>query len=98
MKLIRTSVSSISPFYLFITDFIIPGKFLVNNYKQAISILNGEAAFFKQMHNQNIANTSVFQEWLAEEKAYLKGLSREPLLETLEMEYWQKLVNLAASQ
>lgn len=50
------------------------------------------------MNDQNIANTSVFQDWLAKEKAYLEGLSREPLLETLEMEYWQKLVNLGASQ
>ena len=60
--------------------------------------LNSEAALIKQMNDQNIANTSVFQDWLAEEKAYLEGLSREPLLETLEMEYWQKLVNLGASQ
>ena len=50
------------------------------------------------MHDQNIANTSVFQDWLDEEKVYLEGLSREPLLESLEMEYWQKLVNLGASQ
>jgi hypothetical protein len=35
---------------------------------------------------------------LAEEKAYLEGLSREPLQESLTMEYWQKLVNLAASK
>jgi hypothetical protein len=77
---------------------ITPGEFLVNNYKQAISILNSEAAFIKQMDDQNIANTSVFQDWLAEEKVYLEGLSREPLLESLEMEYWQKLVNLGASQ
>jgi hypothetical protein len=50
------------------------------------------------MHDQNIANVSVFQEWLAEEKAYLEGLSREPLQESLAMEYWQKLVNLGASE
>jgi hypothetical protein len=74
------------------------GEFLVNNYKQAINILNGEAVFVKQMHDQNIANVSVFEDWLAEEKAYLEGLSREPLQESLTMEYWQKLVNLAASE
>ena len=50
------------------------------------------------MHDQNILTTSVFQDWLAEEKAYLEGLSREPLLESLVMEYWQKLVNLGASE
>jgi hypothetical protein len=70
----------------------------VNNYKQALGILGGEAAFIKQMRDQGVSNTSVFQDWLAEEKTYLEGLSREPLAETLTMEYWQKLVNLGASQ
>ncbi|KAG0708391.1 hypothetical protein DFH29DRAFT_1045059 [Suillus ampliporus] len=33
-----------------------------------------------------------------EEKVYLQGLCTEPELETLQMEYWQKLVNLSASK
>ncbi|KIK04381.1 hypothetical protein K443DRAFT_130861 [Laccaria amethystina LaAM-08-1] len=66
-------------------------QFLVNNYKQALNILNDEAAFVKQMPDQNVADISVFQDWLAEEKTYLKGLCREPLQESLTMEYWQKL-------
>ncbi|KIK05402.1 hypothetical protein K443DRAFT_3888 [Laccaria amethystina LaAM-08-1] len=73
-------------------------EFLVNNYKQALGILKGEAAFVKQMQDQGIADTSVFKNWLAEEKAYLEHLSREPLEESLAMEYWQKLVNLGASE
>jgi hypothetical protein len=70
----------------------------VNNYKQALGIFGGEEAFMKQMHDQGVSNTSIFQDWLAEEKVYLEGLSREPFTETLTMEYWQKLVNLGASQ
>jgi hypothetical protein len=97
MKPIRTSVSN-SSFFSILADFLNLGEFLVNNYKQALNILNGEAAFVKQMRDQNIANTSVFQDWLAKEKTYLEGLSREPLQESLTMEYWQKLVNLGASQ
>ena len=50
------------------------------------------------MHNQNIANVGVFDKWLAEERVYLLNLRREPLQETLVMEYWQKLVNLGASE
>ena len=80
------------------TDFDKPGEFLVNNYKQAIGILNGKAAFTKQMCDQGVTNTSIFQDWLAEEKTYLEALSWEPLQESLAMEYWQKLVNLGASQ
>ena len=70
----------------------------MNNYKQVLDILGGEGAFIKQMHDQGVSNTSVFQDWLAEERAYLEGLTHEPLAETLTMEYWQKLMNLGASQ
>jgi hypothetical protein len=74
------------------------GHFLCNNYKQALQILSGEAAFNKLMRDQNIANVGVFDEWLAEERLYLLNLRREPLQETLVMENWQKLVNLGASE
>ena len=74
------------------------GQFLCNNYKQALEILSGEAAFNKLMRDQNIANVGVFDEWLSEERLYLLNLQREPLPETLVMEYWQKLVNLGASE
>lgn len=70
----------------------------MNNYKQALGILGGEAAFIQQMCDQGVSSTSVFQDWLAEERTYLEELSREPFAETLTMEYWQKLVNLGASQ
>jgi hypothetical protein len=76
----------------------IPYEFLVNNYKQALGILNSEGAFVKQMQDQGIADTSIFKDWLAEEKAYLECLSREPLEESLAMECLQKLINLGASQ
>ncbi|KAI6013624.1 hypothetical protein BKA83DRAFT_4473946 [Pisolithus microcarpus] len=36
--------------------------------------------------------------WLDEERLYLKSLLREPPEESLQMEYWQRLVNLAASR
>jgi hypothetical protein len=35
-----------------------------------------------------------FEQWLEKEKVHLRTLSKEPLQETLEMEYYQKLVNL----
>jgi hypothetical protein len=45
-----------------------------------------------------ITNTNMFAEWLEEEREYLKGLSTEPIRKTQEMEYYQKLVNLQASE
>lgn len=50
------------------------------------------------MRELGIADDSVFENWLAEERAYLTSLNQEPKHETLQMEYWQKLVNMTASK
>jgi Kyakuja-Dileera-Zisupton transposase len=72
--------------------------FLLNNYKQALDILdNGPCALEQAMNDLNISDKKVFENWLEEEKVYLKGLRKEPE-ETLQMEYWQKLVNLQGSE
>ncbi|KAG1880790.1 hypothetical protein F4604DRAFT_1578517 [Suillus subluteus] len=82
-------------------DFEVYGNlsdFLHNNYKQALDILaNGNAVLPNMMRDLGVADDTVFERWLDEEKAYLKGLTREPEEETLQMEYWQKLVNMKAS-
>ncbi|KAG6895499.1 hypothetical protein C0992_000999 [Termitomyces sp. T32_za158] len=49
------------------------------------------------MADQGILGTEVFHEWLQEERTYLLSLSKEPIQETLEMEYYQKLVNFHAA-
>jgi hypothetical protein len=72
---------------------------LHSNYKQALDILaNGEAILLKVMEDLGVEDESTFERWLEDEKVYLKGLMREPKDETLHMEYWQRLVNLRASQ
>jgi len=50
------------------------------------------------MADLNISDTHVFEEWRQEERVYLEGLQKEPITETLEMEYYQKLINLHASE
>jgi hypothetical protein len=50
------------------------------------------------MDDLGVSDIKVFEEWLEEEKAYLLGLQKEPLEETLQMEYWQKLLNLQGSE
>ncbi|KAF8151900.1 hypothetical protein K438DRAFT_1623702, partial [Mycena galopus ATCC 62051] len=40
-----------------------------------------------------VATRDVFKTWLAKEKEYLHSLTKEPVQETMEMEYYQKLVN-----
>ena len=78
---------------------LITAKFLYNNYKQARDILdNSPAAIATAMEDLGVSDIKVLEEWLEEEKAYLLGLQKEPLEETLQMEYWQKLLNLQGSE
>ncbi|KAG6819853.1 hypothetical protein H0H93_007997 [Arthromyces matolae] len=72
--------------------------FLVNNYQQSLEILDGEDALHTAMTQQGIAGVEVFHRWLEEERSYLCSLAKEPIEETLEMDYYQKLVNLYATR
>ncbi|KAI5985372.1 hypothetical protein EDD15DRAFT_2390180 [Pisolithus albus] len=74
-------------------------KFLLNNYKQALDLLsNGRATLERLMRELGVSDPLIFRQWLDEERVYLKSLLQEPAEETLQMEYWQRLVNLAASR
>ncbi|KIK17375.1 hypothetical protein PISMIDRAFT_15196 [Pisolithus microcarpus 441] len=74
-------------------------KFLLNNYKQALDLLsNGRATLERLMCELGVSDPAIFRQWLDEECVYLKSLLWEPVEETLQMEYWQWLVNLAASR
>ncbi|KAG2343102.1 hypothetical protein BDR05DRAFT_976169 [Suillus weaverae] len=73
--------------------------FLYNNYKQALHIISdGTNSLPKLMHELGLEDESVFDTWLAEEHTYLTLLCHEPNLEMIQMEYWQKLVNLSGSK
>ncbi|KIK33852.1 hypothetical protein CY34DRAFT_26971 [Suillus luteus UH-Slu-Lm8-n1] len=75
------------------------GNFLYNNYRQALDILqNGQINLSEAMRDLDITDISIFNQWITNEKEYLQGLKSEPEHETLQMEYWQKLINLTASQ
>jgi hypothetical protein len=50
------------------------------------------------MQDLGLTDESIFDHWLEEEKVYLQGLTQEPEHKTLQIEYWQKLVNLTASK
>ncbi|KAF8151136.1 hypothetical protein K438DRAFT_1623939 [Mycena galopus ATCC 62051] len=67
--------------------------FLVNNYKQAVSILDTEKSVKYAMAQAGVTE-EMMKTRLEEEKAYLDGLLVEPEEETDQMEYYQQLVNL----
>lgn len=75
------------------------GTFIYNNYVQATGLLENLPIILNRlMVEMDIECVSVFDSWLNEEREYLKSLRKEPPIETLQMEYYQKLINLWASE
>ena len=66
-------------------------RFLCDNYYDVLKVLSGSPALVSAMEALGVKMTSVFLEWLSAEKRYLKGLTKEPLKETLQMEYVTRL-------
>ncbi|KAJ6493462.1 hypothetical protein C8R45DRAFT_187933 [Mycena sanguinolenta] len=67
---------------------------LCNKYRRALEIKSTFSALRDSMRELGVESRTEFESWRDSEKAYLRTLSKEPEEETLEMEYFQKLVNL----
>ncbi|KXN88309.1 hypothetical protein AN958_07512 [Leucoagaricus sp. SymC.cos] len=67
-------------------------QFLVNNYKQALKIIQGAPELECAMKEVNISNVAVFHDWLEEEKQYLLRLQKEPQEETHQIAYYEELI------
>ncbi|KAF7373332.1 hypothetical protein MSAN_00542800 [Mycena sanguinolenta] len=68
---------------------------LCSKYRRALEVLATQPTLHDAMRRLGVKSRAEFEGWLEKEKAHLRSLSKEPLQETLEMEYYQKLVNLA---
>jgi hypothetical protein len=79
-------------------SYLLLGTFLLNNYKQALEILDTRSAVDSALLKVGARDTDIVKDWLKEEEIYLRGLSREPLEETLEMEYYKLLLSLNVSE
>ena len=86
------------PSYCDIADHYLPGTFLLNNYKQALEILDTRLVVDSALVKVGAWDMVMVKEWLKEEEEYLRGLSKEPLEEMLEMEYYKLLLNLNARE
>ncbi|KAF7300392.1 hypothetical protein HMN09_00922700 [Mycena chlorophos] len=71
---------------------------LVSKYKHALEVLATLPALEEMMVELGVPRREVFETWLKEEAEVLKKLSKEPEEETLQMEYFQKLVNFYAAE
>ena len=67
---------------------------LCSKYRRTLEIKSTYAALRQSMQELSVQSCDEFETWRAKEKAHLRSLSKEPEQETLEMEYFQKLVNL----
>ncbi|KAJ7898204.1 hypothetical protein B0H14DRAFT_3080808 [Mycena olivaceomarginata] len=67
---------------------------LANKYRRALKIKATLPMLRETMASLGVGTRSVFETWLEKEKTYLNSLTKEPAQETLQMEYYQKLVNL----
>ncbi|KAJ7232098.1 hypothetical protein C8J57DRAFT_1091368 [Mycena rebaudengoi] len=68
---------------------------LANKYKRALELKRTASTLEETMRTLGIESGVTFSQWLAAEMTCLQNLSKELLEETLAMEYYQKLVNLA---
>ncbi|KAJ7023105.1 hypothetical protein C8F04DRAFT_1213346 [Mycena alexandri] len=68
---------------------------LIRKYKRALEVKATEPALEETMRQLNIESKDDFAGWLATEMAALKNLLWEPIVETMQMEYYQRLVALA---
>ena len=74
---------------------MVPGRFLLNNYKQALRIISSNTAeldTYRALHPNEILD---FGSWAAEEHAYLKAVESEPKQDVLRVTYMEELEKLA---
>ncbi|KAJ6553772.1 hypothetical protein DFH09DRAFT_1318796 [Mycena vulgaris] len=71
---------------------------LCNKYRCALAIRATHSVLREAMVRLGVQSRDKFETWRAKEKAHLRTLSKEPEVETLEMEYFQKLVNLTDAE
>ncbi|KAJ3859383.1 hypothetical protein EV359DRAFT_75631 [Lentinula novae-zelandiae] len=72
--------------------------FSKNHYSQALEILGTAPSLRIRMREAGIKDACVIFQWMEEEAVYLQNLSREPPVETLQMEYYRKLIALKECQ
>lgn len=73
-------------------------SFLLNNYRQALDLLQTKPVVLAALEKLGGTDTAVVEGWLCEEGDYLRGLSKEPLEETWEMEYYTAVVKFRVSE
>ncbi|KAJ7275919.1 hypothetical protein C8J57DRAFT_1224061 [Mycena rebaudengoi] len=67
---------------------------ITSKYCRALEVKQKSVLFKDEMQQPGLSMRAEFDGWLVAEKSYLKLLSKEPVEETLQMEYYKKLAML----
>ncbi|KAK7040640.1 hypothetical protein R3P38DRAFT_2513560 [Favolaschia claudopus] len=71
---------------------------LSSKYRRALEVKSTYQTLREAMRDLGVRSRDEFERWREKERAHLRTLSKEPAQETLEMEYYQKLVNLREAE
>lgn len=74
------------------------GRFLFNNYRQALSIIDEHNSLLSSPENTGIVSDEICKKWLKEEAEYLTGLKKEPEECSLFVEYVEALQALESAE
>ncbi len=78
---------------------VISACFLFNNWKQAATNLKLLPVQLREAKRVlKISSDEVFEVWRHEEKAYLRGLEKEPPSDVLKVQYLETLKKLRAAE
>lgn len=71
---------------------VISGRFLYNNYKQALNIISEYAGDIEELKTRLNITDEVIEGWIGSERQFLKDLKHEPEERILEMAYVEALI------
>jgi hypothetical protein len=81
-----------------LANYLSVGKFIYNNYKQALTILREEEKMLCVIETGFSVSRADFPGHLEEEKEWLRSLESEPPAETMAMDYIERLTLLGLAE
>ena len=74
------------------------GKFIYNNYRQALEILAKDGPLLETMRKDKGFTGETYERWMDEERQWLEDLRREPEADSLRCLYLEALEKLWAAE
>lgn len=85
-------ITWLSPFTPLRLGIDVPGRFLFNNYRQALATIKDLSPAVEHMKAELHVSDADIQQWLEDERKFLKDLKDEPEERLLEVAYVEALI------